>query len=143
MTHIRAWGVLWTLFLLTRGVSASAATVCVDTKPKAGCYPTITAGIAAAQSGDTINVAHGTYREQVIIRKSGLSLIGDNAANTIIDAGSSNTPNGNGVGIYVDGMTAGSVYSAFRQETRVISFAHPECSAPVSMIGSSLIELSG
>src|ERR1043166_4509177 len=106
MTHIRAWGVLWTLFLLTRGVSASAATVCVDTKPKAGCYPTITAGIAAAQSGDTINVAHGTYREQVIIRKSGLSLIGDNAANTIIDAGSSNTPNGNGVGIYVDGMSA-------------------------------------
>jgi hypothetical protein len=104
MTHIRAWGVLCTLFLLlTAGGSATGATVCVDAKPKAGCYPTITVGIAAAQPGDTVKVAHGTYREQVAIRKSGLSLIGDNPANTIIDA--SSTPNGNGVGIYVDGMS--------------------------------------
>ena len=86
--------------------SAMAGTLCVDQKAKRGCFPTIGAAITAAQPGDTINVAHGTYREQVLIRKSGLSLIGDNAANTIIDASSSITPNGNGVGIYVDGMSA-------------------------------------
>ena len=45
MTHIHACVVLCTLFLVTAGGSASAATVCVDAKPKPGCYLTITAGI--------------------------------------------------------------------------------------------------
>jgi hypothetical protein len=61
MTRIHGWVLCALLFLLTAVGSASAATVCVDTKPKAGCYPTITAGIAAAQPGDPVNVAHGTY----------------------------------------------------------------------------------
>ena len=80
--------------------SAAANTLCVNPKGSKGCYSTISAGVAAANSGDTVRVGQGTYREHVIINKP-LSLIGFNAANTIIDA-SGNT--GNGVGIYVDGM---------------------------------------
>jgi pectinesterase len=79
---------------------AAANTLCVNPKGTHGCYSTIAAAITAAASGDTIQVRQGTYREHVIINKP-LSLIGFNAANTIIDA-SGNT--GNGVGIYVDGM---------------------------------------
>lgn len=79
--------------------SVAAATVCVSAHPKPGCYPTISAGVAAANPGDTVQVARGTYREHVVISKP-LSLIGSNAENTIIDASSP----GNGTGIYVDGM---------------------------------------
>jgi parallel beta-helix repeat protein len=104
MAHIHSWAVLCTLFLVSAGGSASAATVCVNARPKPDCYPTIKAGIAAAQPGDTVQVAQGTYREQVIINKA-LSLIGANTANTLIDASGNNTNSGgNGVGIYVDGM---------------------------------------
>jgi len=75
---------------------ACAATLCVDAGATL-CYATIGAAITHASSGDTIQVAQGTYKEDVVIGKS-LSLIGKNAANTIIDAiGQAN-------GIYVDGL---------------------------------------
>lgn len=75
---------------------ASAATLCV--KPGgAGCYPTIGAAVASAAPGDTIQVSHGVYKEDVIVSKP-LSLVGENIANTIIDAMA--LPNG----IYVDGI---------------------------------------
>ena len=99
MTHIHGWAVLCTLFVVTAGGPVSAATICVNAKPKPGCYLTITAGITAAQPHDTVQVAQGTYHEEVIINKS-LSLVGFGASNTILDASSNN----NGVGIYVDGM---------------------------------------
>ncbi len=47
--------------------------------------------------GDTIQVAQGTYKEDVIIGKS-LTLVGKNSANTIIDA------TGLASGIYIDGI---------------------------------------
>jgi hypothetical protein len=76
--------------------SAHAATVCVDQHGKPGCVSTITEGVAAANPGDTITVAAGTYKEDVVIGKS-LSLVGADREATIIDAtGLSN-------GIYIDG----------------------------------------
>lgn len=79
------------------GSSAAAATLCVNTKGTGGCYKTIGAAVTAAHAGDTINVAIGTYDEDVVIGKS-LTLIGANEAATVINAtGKSN-------GVYVDGI---------------------------------------
>ena len=64
---------------------AGAATLCVNPGSVSGCFKTIGAAVAAASAGDTIQVAPGTYSEDVTIGKS-LSLIGANSANTIIDA---------------------------------------------------------
>ncbi len=55
--------------------------------------------VAAASAGDVIDVAQGTYAEDVLITKR-VSLVGANQMNTIIDAtGKSN-------GIYIDGWDA-------------------------------------
>ena len=75
---------------------AAAATLCVN-PGKSGCFSTVTAAVAAASPGDTIQVAQGKYLEDVVIGKS-LSLIGANSANTIINA------TGKGNGIYIDGL---------------------------------------
>jgi len=49
-----------------------------------GNFTTINAAVANATSGDSIMVANGTYREQVVINKS-ISLLGENRSNTLID----------------------------------------------------------
>jgi len=77
--------------------SAAAATSCVNPGGTAGCFPTIGAAVAAASAGDTITVAPGTYKEDVIIGKS-LSLLGSGIDQSVIDA------TGLANGIYVDGM---------------------------------------
>jgi hypothetical protein len=77
------------------GSPAAAATLCVGRQQ--GCYSTIGAAVAAANAGDTIEVAQGVYPENVVVGKS-LSLIGKNPANTIIDA------SGLANGIYIDGL---------------------------------------
>jgi parallel beta-helix repeat protein len=79
--------------------AASAATLCVNRHGNAGCYSSITSAIAAANAGDVIEVAQGTYAEDVQITKS-ISLVGANQMNTIIDA--TGKPNG----IYIDGWDA-------------------------------------
>jgi Periplasmic copper-binding protein (NosD) len=81
---------------------AGAATSCVNPGGIGGCFKTIGAAVAAASAGDRIQVAPGTYSEDVIIGKS-LSLIGANKANTIIDA------KGKANGIYVDGLDNGGL----------------------------------
>ncbi len=80
------------------GMEASAATLCVNQNPKSGCpYNTIGAAVAAAASGDAINVAPGRYAEDVHITQP-VSLIGAGAKWTTINAkGLSN-------GIFIDGI---------------------------------------
>ena len=77
--------------------SAVAATLCVNPSGKGGCFSMISAAVAAANPGDTIQVAQGKYFEDVVIDKP-LSLIGANSANTIIDGAKKAN------GIYVDGL---------------------------------------
>lgn len=74
----------------------AAATSCVNANSPQ-CYATISAAVSHASAGDTIQVAQGTYQEDVVISIP-LSLIGQNAANTIIDA------TGLANGIYIDGL---------------------------------------
>lgn len=85
--------------ILIAGAShlSSAATLCVNPGGTGGCYSSIGAAVAAASARDSIRVAPGTYKEDVIIDKP-LSLIGKNGDNTIIDA------TGLANGVYVDGL---------------------------------------
>jgi parallel beta-helix repeat protein len=76
---------------------AEAATLCVNHSGSGGCLSSIGAAVAAASPNDTIQVADGTYKEDVIIDKS-LTLMGTNQRHTIIDA--SRLANG----IYIDGI---------------------------------------
>lgn len=79
--------------------SLLAATLCVNSGGTGSCKSSISAAVAAASAGDTIEVAAGVYAEGVIIRKS-LSLIGAGRGLTTIDAtGQSN-------GIFIDGTAA-------------------------------------
>lgn len=56
-----------------------AAVRCVNPGGTNGCFATIGAAVAAATAGDTINVAAGTYNEQVILSKANLILRGAQA----------------------------------------------------------------
>jgi parallel beta-helix repeat protein len=82
------------LIIAASAQPATAATLCVNPGGTGGCFASIGAAVAAAAAGDTINVAHGTYNEDVTITKS-LSLIGASKENTIIDG----TGENNGVAI--------------------------------------------
>lgn len=74
-----------------------AATKCVNQTGSHGCFTTISAAVAAAAPGDTIQVDEGTYNEDVTIAKP-LALVGENRENTIIDAA------GLANGVNVDGQ---------------------------------------
>jgi len=92
---------------------AAAASSCVNPANPA-CYTTIGAAVAAATPGDTINVAHGTYKEQVTLSNS-ISLVGENRNNTTIDAtglvngiyinGTASAPNAGVTDVTVTGFT--------------------------------------
>ena len=76
---------------------AAASTLCVNPAGSHSCYSTIQAAVNAAAKNDVIEVAPGTYTEDVVIGKP-LSLIGAGAEKTIIDA--TNLANG----ILLDGL---------------------------------------
>src|SRR5579872_395431 len=83
--------------ILTAHGLAFATTLCVNPGGTSGCFSTIAAAVAHAAPHDTVKVAPGTYKEDVLIGQS-VSLLGAHQTNTIIDAaGLSN-------GIYVDGF---------------------------------------
>jgi parallel beta-helix repeat protein len=81
--------------ILIAALPASGATLCVNPGGTAGCSSTISAAVAAATAGSTINVATGIYKESVTINKP-LSLI--SSGYSIIDAKGKNT------GIFINGM---------------------------------------
>lgn len=86
-------------FLLCAAPGLMAATLCVNPAGTGGCKSTISAAVAAASAGDTIRVASGTYKEDVVISKP-LSLVAWDHRKPVIDAaGLSN-------GIFVNGMSA-------------------------------------
>jgi hypothetical protein len=71
--------------------------VCVNPGGTSGCFSTINAAVAAAAWGDTVFVAPGVYKEDVLITKA-ISLAGRGYKSTIIDAkGLSN-------GIFINGI---------------------------------------
>jgi len=75
----------WIGLMLAAGQLATAATLCVNPGGSGGCLGSIGAAVSAAASGDTIQVAAGTYKELVTIKLS-LTLVGASPQNTIIDA---------------------------------------------------------
>ncbi len=62
---------------------ASAATLNVGTGQ---VYSTIQSAIDAANTGDIVSVGEGTYAENIVVKKNGISVMGTNKEKTIIDA---------------------------------------------------------
>ncbi len=92
--------------------SSQAATACVN-PGKTGCLSTIGAAVAAAAAGDTIQVAAGTYKEDVSMSVP-VALIGAGSGTTIIDA----TGLANGIVVNSTSATgfSGAVVSGFTVE---------------------------
>jgi len=84
------------LFAAFSQTVAAKTTLCVVPGGSQLCYPTIQSAVNAASNGDLINVARGTYKEDVVIGKP-LSLIGARGGSSVIDA--TGLPNG----IFLDG----------------------------------------
>jgi hypothetical protein len=76
---------------------AGATSWCVNPGGTNGCFAKIGDAVNAASPYDIINVAPGTYKEDVVIGKA-LSLVGGNQNKTMIDA------TGLANGIYIDGL---------------------------------------
>jgi parallel beta-helix repeat protein len=88
--------VICALMFAALSQTAAANTLCVVPKGSNLCYAKIQLAVNAASNNDLINVAPGTYKEDVVIGKP-LSLIGSGAGSSVIDA--TGLPNG----IFVDG----------------------------------------
>lgn len=76
---------------------AAANVLCVNPSASHGCYGKIQSAVNAASNNDVIEVAAGTYKEDVVIWKP-LSLLGVGGDRSIIDA------TGLANGIFVDGF---------------------------------------
>jgi parallel beta-helix repeat protein len=82
------------LLILNAGI-ASALTLNVGQDQ---AYSTIQSAIDAAKNGDTILVGEGTYNENPLIKTNGISIIGKNKGQTIIEGGNTSS------GIRIDGV---------------------------------------
>jgi hypothetical protein len=87
---------------------AEAAELCVNLGGTSGCYSSIKAAVAAAQTGDVIAVDAGVYFEQDITITKSVDLVGVGTDATIID-GSTATGNGPQVFSFVSPGTLLSV----------------------------------
>jgi parallel beta-helix repeat protein len=88
---------LLTVFYFCSSQATVAATLCVDSAGKHGCFAAIKAAVIAAAPNDTIEVHDGIYKESVVIDKS-VSLVAVDAQKVVIDA--VGLPNG----VYIDGI---------------------------------------
>lgn len=70
-------------------------------------YPTIQAGVNAAVTGDTVDVAFGTYTGRVVIGKNGITLQGAGAGRTFL-----NLSGTGGIGVTFENVT-GSIIRGF------------------------------
>ncbi len=111
---VRTEAVLCALAFAVACQPAMAATLCVNPTGASGCQATIGAAVSAAAPGDTIQVAAGTYKEDVTINQT-VALVGAGSASTIIDAtglanginidGSASAPMSGVSGVVVTGFT--------------------------------------
>jgi len=83
-TNLNTWLVVC-VFMLTLSGTAAGRAITVDEDGPAD-YNKIQEAIDAAVAGDTINVASGTYYENVIVNKQ-LKLVGDDPNAVVIDSG--------------------------------------------------------
>jgi len=129
------------LLLFACGASGlTAATLCVNPGGTSGCKSTITAAIAAANAGDTIQVWPGTYKEDVVITKS-IALIGTGWSQPVIDA----TSRANG--IFVNGMSrapnagvSGVVISGFAIRNANFEGILVANASDVSLVGNKVLD---
>jgi parallel beta-helix repeat protein len=89
--------VICALLFAALSQTATANTFCVVPGGSKLCYAKIQLAVNAASKNDLINVAPGTYKEDVVIGKP-LSLVGSGAGSSVIDA--TGLPNG----IVLDGF---------------------------------------
>lgn len=95
--HSRMSVALASCAVLVLSYSAAAATLCVNPQGSHGCYSKIQTAVNAAHPHDVINIAAGTYMEEVDIGIP-LSLIGAGSSTTTIEA------TGMAHGVFVDGF---------------------------------------
>jgi parallel beta-helix repeat protein len=103
-------------------------------------YTTISAAVNAATAGDSIFVLAGKYSEMVTISSelTGLSLIGQNPKNTIIDA----TGQQNGIFDQANGVTIDS-FTIENAEHEGILVEGPAASCGVGSCAPSALEITG
>ena len=100
--------ILWLgMMLLFNGI-LSARTIIVDASGN-GDYLTITEGMAAANSGDTVYVMPGTYYEHGIRMKENVVLQGAGADKCVIDGGKEHLGWPDNFVIYCDSITNGKI----------------------------------
>jgi parallel beta-helix repeat protein len=121
------------LALGVRSGPALAAGNCVNTGGTGGCFSTIAAAIAAAQSGDTISVAAGTYKETGLTITKAIDLEGAGAGKTILDA------TGKGNGITIEGVTSGkTTIGGFTVENAGLAGIQADASTNVTIQNNTL-----
>lgn len=89
-------------------LALTTVTTLAATRSVPSQYTTISAAVAAAQAGDTISIANGTYNEQVVVGRSqhNLTFIGASQTGVILQAGTNQTAMViNGTNILVETMT--------------------------------------